>query len=278
MFYCYTKASTTRPWNEDRCFVCKDFGFVLDGVSVNGGQKFSSYNSDAEWFSNRWKEYLKDNLSNTTKTLADIMRNGIDLIVKEYKAMAGKEDIIYFPALTITMFRVVDNELQYFYLGDSEMLLKSKSGHVIQLLSEGPNLMDWENEMALTLLDTNKEGLIPVRKKQDANFILNVQKHKKNTEGYYWVISDREEAIKHASYGVIDKNIIDSIILVSDGFGQIYNLFEIIDKNKMFKLNSEKIADKYYRKLYKAQEKDKYAKKYLRIKVRDDSTIVYYQF
>ena len=42
-----------REWNEDRCYACKDFAFVLDGATSLTRQKFSSLHSDAEWSSDQ---------------------------------------------------------------------------------------------------------------------------------------------------------------------------------------------------------------------------------
>ena len=92
-------------------------------------------------------------------------------------------------------------------------------------------------------------------------------------------MADFPDAVNYALIGTVPKNLIKKIIILSDGYSQIYEVFHYVHSKKLItKINSEQDAQKFYNKLFKLQEKDKKCNKFLRFKVRDDSTLVYYEF
>ena len=68
--------------NEDAVFINSKFGFVIDGASGLYKEKITTAESDAQWFSNAWKEYLEKSLTDESKELSQIFRDGVKEITK----------------------------------------------------------------------------------------------------------------------------------------------------------------------------------------------------
>ena len=274
-YYSFTRPG--REWNEDRCYVCKDFGFVLDGATTLVPQHYTTFATDAEWLADTWSTYLQNTLSNTTISLQDIVRQGIIRIAKQYKTIAKDRPIEDFPSTTIAIFRIVDDRIEYFYLGDSPILLLSKGGIVAELLTDGTSRLDTINQMIIHQTSPNTNSMIEkYTLDHDCVTATRLCKNQSCPGGYY-IVSDTTKAVDHASCGIIPKDVVDAIVLVSDGYAQIYDLFCILNIKEMFGLDTPQKAEKYYQKLFKAQTKDHDAIRYPRFKIRDDSSIVYYK-
>ena len=50
-------------YNEDECYVCENFGFVLDGATGLSGENYTNEKTDALWLVKQAKEFL-DSIEN----------------------------------------------------------------------------------------------------------------------------------------------------------------------------------------------------------------------
>ena len=83
--FAFTKPG--RAWNEDRFFISQDFCFVLDGATSLTKERYSEFNTDAEWVSDWWKEYLIENLKDMEVTIPEILKQGVKECRKVYNAV-----------------------------------------------------------------------------------------------------------------------------------------------------------------------------------------------
>ena len=117
-----------RAWNEDRCYSCDDFAFVLDGATGLYNQKFSDMNTDAEWFSDWWREYLKDALKDMNKSIPEILVTGVEQEKAVFYKMAdGKEPVKDFPSACISIARRRNGLVEIYTLGDSPIVVQAKT-------------------------------------------------------------------------------------------------------------------------------------------------------
>ena len=275
-FFTFTKAGIN--WNEDRCYVCEKFGFVLDGATSLFEQKFSKFSTDAEWYSNWWKEYLIKNLPNTKKSIKEIVRKGIVDVTSAYIKLSKGEVVKDFPSSTISVFRVVEENIEYFCLGDSPILIETKSNYAFSVCKTDLILVDEINKCIIED-HANKENIDYIFAREQFSEFINEARKRKNSQNGYYILADFPDAVNYALIGIVPKNLIKKIIILSDGYSQIYEVFHYVHSKKLItKINSEKDVQKFYNKLFKLQEKDKKCNKFLRFKVRDDSTLVYYEF
>ena len=263
----------SRDWNEDRCYSCEKFAFVIDGATSLFKQQFSNYGSDAEWYAEWWFIYLKDALSNEALTLPDILQNGIDLVVDDFKKLAKGEDIKDFPSATISIVRRINERLEMYVLGDSPIILQAKSNTSVLIAETLNNVNDDLNKLIVKDLALKNNISVSEARKQFPN-CLEERRFMKNRFGGHYILADDRDAILHGVYRFIDENLIKKVLIMSDGYSQIFDIFEKYSLNELAdRINSEKDAEEVYQQLCKLQEQDPDCNEFIRFKLRDDATL-----
>ena len=273
--FSFTRAG--REWNEDRVYSCDDFAFVLDGATCLTNEHYSNYGSDAEWYANWWFEYLKVELKKTKKTIPEILKAGIKKVVNDYKKLSNKmpED---FPSATFSAIRRINGKIEMYTLCDTSIIFFSKNGDIkfIQDASNGVN--DGFNIITVRGFAKKEKTTLLEARKNHADVISN-GRLKKNKFGGYHVLSDSVEAIDFGMYNSIDEELIDKVLIMSDGYSQVFDVVKFMTYEQLIrKVNSLSDVKKIYNKLYKYQESDKGCDKYPRFKVRDDASVAFMKF
>lgn len=257
--------------NEDTYYVCDKFGFVIDGATGLKGKKVTDYKTDAQWFSNKFSDYLKQALLNEEKSLTQILKEGIAEIDNKFNNFAGAEEIEIKPSASIAIFRIVNDYLEYLVLGDCPIILNTKKVKVITI----KDLQKFDKNSLKHAKKYAKKHKINVSDSIPfINDVLISVRNKRNTPNGYWTLADNPKAIDHALYERVKKEDVKQVVLVSDGFAQIYDLFKYFNpKNLLKELDKCEIKD-VFEILYKLQEDDKFCNKYPRFKLRDDTTLI----
>lgn len=263
--------------NEDAVFACENFAFVIDGATGLLKENITDKPSDAQWFAETMKEYLMSNLNNTSKNLVDIMKEAIVFVDKKFHGFKGANNVKSKPSAGIAMLRKNGNNIEYFLLGDCTITIKDKVGKIHHL---------WIDD--LPGLDKNNiEKMVSIAKEKNINVVdarplisneLLETRLSQNTEKGYYILSNDTAACNHALVGKFPIDNIEAIYGVSDGFGQIFDVFEIYSKKELFNELKNRKVEEIYKELYDAQERDKYCNNYPRFKSRDDSSIFYIEF
>lgn len=263
-----------RDWNEDYAFAGDKFWFVLDGATSLMPEKYSNEETDAKWFSHRFGMFLETALADNSKSIAEIVKEGIDIVVGEYKVLANGRKIVDMPSACIAIIRENNGKMEYFVLGDCGFLMK-RNGKV----------KDYTDERLPSLDKINIDDMVKFAKQKNINVIDakkyikedNLKKRlSKNTVGGYWVLCDSKEACDHAVQGEILLKSGDGFLLYSDGFSQIWDTFYIMSTRDVFEfIESGHGLTDLYKILFDAQENDSGCNKHPRMKMRDDSTAIY---
>ena len=272
MNFTFTKAG--REWNEDRCYSCEDFAFAIDGATGLGDEKISTMNSDAEWYSEWWFKYLKEQLKDYSRPIHEIVYSGVDKVVSEFKTLANGKSIIDFPSSAINIARKLENgNLEIYVLGDSPLLVQTETGHTFEISDTLNNINDG---ITLATLEYHaKKDNIPFfeARKKYASVVAVARDTKNNVWGYN-VLSDKPEAVKHGIYKILDGKVFKKVLLMTDGYSQVYDTFNLYSLDEFAtKLDSIESAEKIYNELYEAQEHDSDASAHIRFKIRDDATL-----
>ena len=269
--FCFTKAG--RSWNEDRCYSCEKFAFVLDGATSLFDQKFSDLTTDAEWYSNWWYIYLKDALNNEILTIPEILQNGVELVVNDFNKLSGDVVVTDFPSSTISVVRRINGILEIYTLGDSPIILQSKNNMSIAIADTLNNVNDDIHKMIIKDIAV-KKNLSIIKAKTQFPDCIKQGRNMKNTFGGHYILADSKEAILHGVYRKVEENLVKKVLMVTDGYSQIFDLFEKYTINEFAeKINSLKDAEKVYNELYNLQEEDPEGDSYIRFKMRDDASI-----
>ncbi|MBQ8844812.1 MAG: protein phosphatase 2C domain-containing protein [Clostridia bacterium] len=270
----FTKAA--RNNNEDFGYVCEDFGFIVDGATSVSNIIVTNEVSDAKWFSHKLGGYLKEALKDTQRDLKDIVKDAIVYVDSEFTKFYRASMVETKPSSTIAIFRKNNGLLEYLVLGDSPLLVKYKDGQIRELIAN-EQLIVFERENIKKLVEiANQREISVIEARPFVNEALLQQRLKMNKEGGYYIIADDVNAVDHALCGTIRLDVIQSVMGMSDGFSQLYDVFEKYTKKQLFKeVENGKPFEELYRELYKCQENDKDCNEHPRFKVRDDVSVFY---
>ena len=276
MNYTFTKAG--KNWNEDRCYSCEDFAFVLDGATGVSDQKISDKNSDAEWYSNYWCEYLKEALKDKTKPIYEILEDGMDKVVTEFQNLAKGKVIFDFPSCSASIARKVGDEIELYAICDSPILIQAITGKTLEVGDTLNNINDGVNLLTLDYYAKKDEISIFEAHNKYHEVVVKGRKTKNKPFGYN-VLSNSKEVIRKGVYKKIDAKIFKKVLLMTDGYSQVYDLFNLYSADEFAsKLNCVEDAQRIYDELYQAQETDNLGRNYIRFKLRDDASLAVLDF
>lgn len=262
-------------YNEDIYEANPTYAFVLDGATGLLKEKVSDMETDAQWYVNEWRNYLIHNIMDDSKTLIQIIKEGILLITKKYFQFEGADKVVSRPSSGISLFRVINNKLQYFLLGDCSQIITKTDESIMHMQIQDLPRLDGIN-LDRMVKAAHEKGLSRVI---DARPLINnylvETRLSQNTDKGYWILSDNPDAAEHGLTGELDFSEVQQIICLSDGYSQIYDTFEIYSVEKFAELiGASNNLSEVHNVLWNLQEKDKYCAKYPRFKLRDDATIV----
>lgn len=272
-----TKGGKSDNENEDCVYLCDDFGFVMDGATGLLKENITNCVSDAKWYVEEFKNFLITNLK-TKKNLKEIMKDGIRYVSNTYNNIEGATSVKSKPSSGIALFRKNENNIEYFILGDCQLIIKDKKNIITKLqLNDLPKL---DNINIGRMVKIAKEKNINVI---DARPLINdylvETRLTQNTNNGYWILSDDINAVDHALHGTLNLKDIKQIIGLTDGFSQLYEVFKVFTYEELVNLiNNKKISlDNLYDTLFTLQENDSNCNRYPRFKIRDDASIFNYE-
>lgn len=267
-----------REWNEDRAYSCEDFAFVLDGATSLYPEKYSNFSTDAEWYSNWWCEFLKVELHNKKITIPEILKNGLKKVTKEYLKLAAGNPMQDFPSCTVSIVRRNNGNLEIYSLTDSSIVIKAKTG--LTILIQDPLNYVKDAFVIMKIKDlAEKDGISLLDSRKKYGYLVQDGRQKKNKFGGYYVLSNEVAAVEHGIYSSVEENIIDKVLILSDGYSQVFDVVKFLTAEKLIdKVNSLADVEKIYKTLKTKQYKDLGGEKYLRFKVSDDASLAYLKF
>ena len=272
-----TKAGKTiEETNEDCVYVCDKFGFVIDGATGLFKENYSPLKSDARWFAQFIKDFLVNNLTKKI-SLQQILKECVIQVNKKYDSFKDSQNAISRPSAGIALFRVNDDKVEFFVLGDCQIFVKSKSGNIQKLsLNDLPRL-DQINISKMTML-AKIRNIDVIDARPLINDDLIATRLTQNTDKGYWILSNSIEAIDNGLYITMPISEIRQIIAMTDGYSQIIDTFHLYTIQQISDLleNGTKL-ESLYEKLYNAQEKDKECNYYPRFKIRDDASCLEFE-
>ena len=262
---------------EDALFACERFAFVIDGATGVDGSKVTDAFTDAEWYARTFRDMLQHSLYEDQPILP-IMQECVRKTAEAYASFSGAECVKDKPSAVISLVRERDGMLEYYSLGDSVIILRRKDGGVQYILDDRLVKLDEENFVRMKKI-AQEEG-IPLLQtfSRIIPYILQ-NRARMNKTGGYGALAHTVEGLDTAVMGCVPISELKDVLLFSDGFAEAYDLFGLYESP------AEMIADvaengivQAVKKLHSAQEADPACKKFVRLKFRDDMSVVYARF
>ena len=266
----FTKAG--KIVNEDAVFANDNFACVIDGATGLAPEKITPYGSDAEWFASKMRDYLVEHLKG--RDIPTALADALTFVNNEFKKFDGADDLRFMPSAAISIYQIIGDKIEFFVLGDCSVLFRYNDDTIEHYHCEDLEKLDKQN---LKLLKERAEqnNIDVVKARPLIQLDLERVRNLKNKVGGYWILCDSQEAVKHGIHGIIDKTNIKDILLTSDGYAQIYDLFKAYTASELFEELQHKTLAEIYDELYALQEDDKDCNKFTRFKLRDDASAIY---
>jgi hypothetical protein len=261
--------------NEDIVYVQDTYGWVLDGATGLDKMNLTGADSDAYWFVNEWNSYLKANILDKSRSIKEIIYQGVDYIGNRFnEAIGGKyPNKINLPSASIVVVRINNSKVEYFLLGDCTLIVQNDDGKSTVIKQ---NLLDKldsiaKNEMKKLIVD---EGLSFTEARQRINSLLIKHRLLKNTQEGYWTLEFDKNAVEKSLCGYLDFVECRKALLMSDGFSAVFDNYKYVDENSIISIIEEKGLQQIYKTIRGIEDEDGDIRKFPRFKKGDDASAV----
>lgn len=260
--------------NEDIGHITKNAAWVLDGsTGVTNDHIFTEYDSDAQWFTHRWNDFLIDNIDRDEE-LKDILKEGVRTIRDEFFSRDNSKNIekIGFPSSTLALVRWNSSKLEYFILADNiisierDQSIKTYKDTMIDRLDSITH-----SKMHDFILKNN--GDIDSAREHVKDILIKNRRLKNTDEGYY-VLEFDDYAIDHGVHGELKADNLH-ILIATDGFSALAEKYKHYELDELLPMAKKYNIDKLNDELREIERSDHRGVKYPRIKVHDDSSAIY---
>jgi serine/threonine protein phosphatase PrpC len=260
--------------NEDRIGCFKNYIWLMDGVTCLSDSKTGEL-SDSKWFVDKFSEVLVQNLDDS-KELKEILK---ETVIKTYEAyrIATNYQVIeknQYPSSSLIIIRQKSNQLEYYLLGDSTLIIKSGQ-EAIHLTQD--TLGEFEKVILQKINRTRISQNISFEEARKAHALeILANRSHRNEEGGYYILSFEQNALDYGQQGELEILRPLHFLMMSDGFSRYLDLFKRVESSFEFIENVlERGLSIIGKELYEIEEYDHDCTRYLRFKKRDDTTCIY---
>lgn len=257
--------------NEDSCGYKDNTFWVLDGATGLNKRNFTDDVSDAHWYSSWWDSYLQENVRQE-KSIEEMMLDGIDKIRNAYKLYCGDSVLekIDLPSASITLVRLVDDELEYFILGDCKLYVDY--GEKLEIIhDDSVSKLDEQVFNAMLSIENFYSLDLHESLSQVSDQIIS-NRMKNNTSDGYWILSFDENAVKNAKKGKIKIDENTRFMIASDGYYSYSDKYKLVDERLLLDATFKNGIEKIVESLRNFESDSEKIRKIPRFKDKDDCT------
>lgn len=255
--------------NEDSMFCNSRLAIVIDGAS----SLITSKNvPSARWLVNKFMRYLIE-LHESDLCLKEIVKKSINRILNDYKEEYGGLDVdrAYWPSAAASIILLRGDTLEYMVFGDSPTILYTKEGDFRVFRDE--RIVKLDNIVTQFIHKKVLSGLRFSQAYREALPLLIKHRRTLCTDRGYSALSLNESCIDQALYGDIRAKNVEYLLLATDGFTRIIDVFNYV-KNYRELLSTVLTKGLAYLmvKLRELESEDTNCKNYPRLSISDDAT------
>lgn len=261
--------------NEDIVYVTDNYGWVIDGATGLNNKNFTNSNSDANWFVNEWNNYLKENISDKSASIKEIIIKGIEYISNKFYGITGLKhvDKVDLPSASIVLLRINNKIVEYFLLGDCTLIVQNNNDESLIIKQNLLDILDNKAKIEMAKLMTN-EGMNFIQARQKIKPLLIKHRMLKNIKNGYWTLEFDKNAVENSICGFLEVDECKKTLLMSDGFSAIYDNYNYVDKNNIISLIEKHGLQQIYNRIRFIEEEDRDILKFPRFKKSDDASAV----
>lgn len=263
--------------NEDIYGLTNRSAFVIDGASALTGRSFTPGGNDVSWMVSWWKNFLNENIDDTTISIQSILKLGVREFNSDYGKFVDINTLLPHEQLSagIAIIRKNGDVLESFVLGDVEISVEDKYSKCIIITDS--KLKGFDSEV-IELMKTNHERenqLVFKGFTQEELDILISNRQKMNTIDGYFILGHSDEAIDHGIYEEFDIKDIARCLLSTDGIVPLN--FKYTRRSLLERIRTAGVRN-VIRELRGLEELDLEKRSIGRLKTHDDATVIYLDF
>lgn len=209
--------------NEDFVYATKHYGVVVDGASGLYQEKVTQGNTDAQAFSHALGQELILRLPTCKEATADVLTAAIRQVNQQL--FPATIDILdeQLPSCTFSCFRVLDNQLELSWVGDSPILVfTADEVHVYY-----DHTIEENDQQALTVFMSQIANGLDIAEAAIQPILLR-NRQKKNKANGYWIVDPSAAGANHLYQKVFPLSEVKGVVICSDGFYRLMDLFQIL--------------------------------------------------
>lgn len=260
--------------------------WVIDGATNLDNIALSPGGDDGEWIASALNKFLLETKWSEYASVADVVREAIGTLWQQYMPWLDRapNKSSTAPSAAIAVVRRLDrSRLEYFVLGDCSITLFDPATWTEQYFTN-QDIIALDAVAIAELESLMLSGLSFAEARQGISKTLRKNRSLMNTPGGYWIVSLDPEAPKHATQGIIDNAESLKIMLASDGFSRLWDLFHMNDRGwyeatpRIDGLHDARDLECMMAVLRQVEKEDADVSQYPRFKVSDDATVVLCRF
>lgn len=266
-------------YNEDIGGYVQEGCWVLDGATGITDSSHTDALSDGRWYVTQFDRYLRNNLSDRSRSLVRIVEDGIDAVRDRFYDARSRQEVdrATEPSSTAAIARWGEEILEYFVLCDSHVVIIKDSE--VEVWETDDRIQEFEPRPLSRIKYLQEIGYEFRDARQKILPMLRSTRRDKNTEAGYWVLSFDPEAAHAGITGEIPIDSSTDLYLYTDGFSRLLDRFnhfqtvqELIDAIETQSVFS--LLDT----LREIEKSDLECQKYPRFKQYDDATVLNISF
>jgi len=264
---------------EDAIGFGENYCFVIDGASGLSNINIVEEPSDAAWFAVQVKEKLCrrlncDNHTPTETILTEIIQE-LNMEYCQAAAEKGVEPPSDSPSAGIVLFRQVEEQIEFFGLGDCTAALQLADNTVSVL--KDTRLCVFDGSVLEKMMEIHQTtGISVLEAREVCNDLLLMNRARRNQEDGYWILDLSGVGIGHALKCCWPADSVKMFFACSDGFAQLTDTFGLYaDYPALLDAVQDNPLRELCDTLFSAQEQDPQANRFPRFKLRDDTSCLW---
>lgn len=263
--------------NEDIYGLTKRGAFVIDGASALTNRSFVPDGNDVSWMVQWWRNYLDNHLDDTTYSIQEIMKKGIEEFNREYGKFVDLKTLQPHEQLSagIAIVRKNDDLLESYVLGDVEISIENKSGECQIVTDDALKGLDSEVVELMRRNHQRERQLVFKGFTEEEMDILIRNRKKMNIPGGYFILGHSTDAVDMGIYKTFQIKDVERCLLSTDGIVPLN--YKYSRRNLLDRIRAKGVRE-VIRELRGLEESDREKRTIGRLKTHDDVTVVYLDF
>jgi hypothetical protein len=245
--------------------------WVIDGASDVSPRRWTPDASDARWYATTVSRAIARRVDDRSLSLTRVLEDAIADTASAFRQFGVRGiPLDAAPSASICLARAHGPDIDYAVLGDCALLVSVACQ--LQVVRD-PRVSELEHPMVAHLAALVRDGVRDHAALRAAALPqIAAMRARMNRADGYWVMSLDPAAAAHAIRGRIPGIGDTPLVLASDGFCRLFDLYEALASDEFYTRAAQHGWEALYWELRDIETRDPQAQRFPRVKLIDDAT------